>query len=249
MTTTGHITPAVRRYYRPAVADGNRAFAVELVGNAASRARRAYIAARDADDFNSMAYQEGAMDAIACILATIAEEDVEAARAAAEEIAAFTADAVSNDLRSVGAHNAATNAIDSLSIRMATSPTASSRETHMRRRFMTKDVLGEALRAQVRQAGNAVSVLREAARDAVDEQQPDALLGIAVDYTAARGEQAAAMRITSAYEAGGLVEARRVAQIVADEHLSLGPDDPLGVRVFCDGADKRSGIIADSLLY
>lgn len=115
MTTTGHITPAVRRYYR-AVADGNRAFAVELVGNAASRARRAYIAARDADDFNSMAYQEGAMDAIACILATIAEEDVEAARAAAEEIAAFTADAVSNDLRSVGAHNAATNAIDSLSI-------------------------------------------------------------------------------------------------------------------------------------
>lgn len=116
MATTGHITPAVRRYYRAAVADGNRAFAVELVGNAASRARRAYIAARDADDFNSMAYQEGAMDAIACILATIAEEDVEAARAAAEEIAAFTADAVSNDLRSVGAHNAATNAIDSLSI-------------------------------------------------------------------------------------------------------------------------------------
>ena len=114
---------------------------------------------------------------------------------------------------------------------------------------MTKDVLGEALRAQVRQAGNAVSVLREAARDAVDEQQPDALLGIAVDYTAARGEQAAAMRITSAYEAGGLVEARRVSQIVADEHLSLGPDDPLGVRVFCDGADKRSGIIADSLLW
>ncbi len=42
---------------------------------------------------------------------------------------------------------------------------------------------------------------------------------------------------------------RRVAQTVADEHLSLGPDDPLGVRVFCDGADKRSGIIADSLLY
>ena len=82
---------------------------------------------------------------------------------------------------------------------------------------MTKDVLGEALRAQVRQAGNAVSVLQEAARDAVDEQQPDALLGIAVDYTAARGEQAAAMRITSAYEAGGLVEARRVSQIVADE--------------------------------
>ena len=37
MTTTGHITPAVRRYYRAAVADGNRAFAVELVGNAASR--------------------------------------------------------------------------------------------------------------------------------------------------------------------------------------------------------------------
>lgn len=55
----------------------------------------------------------------------------------------------------------------------------------------------------------------------------------------------------SLYEVGpgGLVEARRVAQTVADEHLSLGPDDPLGVRVFCDGADKRSGIIADSLLY
>lgn len=118
MTTTDRITPAVRRYHRAAtsVADGTRAFAVELVGNAARHARNAAIDARDADDFNLMTYQMGACDALAVILATIGEDGVEGGRTAAKDIADHTAGAESHDLRTIGAHDAAANAIDSLSI-------------------------------------------------------------------------------------------------------------------------------------
>lgn len=121
MTTTDHAAAqlaTMRRFHaaRTNPTDGNRAFAIELLSSNNKDARQQMLAAREAQDKAMAAYHTGRADALAVILATIPEDGIYAARQAAQDIADHTADAPSDHLRAIGAHDAASLAITLLSV-------------------------------------------------------------------------------------------------------------------------------------